>query len=93
MRVDLVLKYLCLVRSRSGAKLLCKDNDILVNDQPVKPSATVRTGDKITIRFPTRTTTLELLDVPGKQLSRSVSPTYYKKISEVDTRDAETDTE
>ena len=93
MRVDLVLKYLCLVKSRSSARLLCHDDAILVNDRPVKPSATVRIGDKITIRFPTRIITLELLDVPGKQLGRSVSPAYYKKILEIDTRDVETETE
>ena len=93
MRVDLVLKYLCLVKSRSSARLLCHDDAILVNDQPVKPSATVRIGDKITIRFPTRIIALELLDVPGKQLGRAVSPAYYKKILEIDTRDVETEIE
>ena len=93
MRVDLVLKYLCLVKSRSSARLFCHDDAILVNDQPVKPSAIVRIGDKITIRFPTRTIVFELLDVPGKQLSRSVSPTYYKEMFEIDTRDVETEAE
>ena len=93
MRVDLVLKYLCLVRSRSSAKLLCSDDAILVNDRPVKPSTTVRIGDTITIHFSTRTLGLELLDVPGKQLSRSVAPSYYRKILDVDTRDADTELE
>lgn len=93
MRVDLVLKYLCLVRSRSSARLLCRDDAILVNDQPVKPSATVRIGDKIVIHFPTRTVSFEILDVPEKQLSRSSSPAYYTKISEIDTRDVDTETD
>ena len=45
MRVDLALKYLCLVKSRSSVKHLCDDDSVLVNEQPVKPAATLRTGD------------------------------------------------
>ncbi|UCH83184.1 MAG: hypothetical protein JSW50_12065 [Candidatus Latescibacterota bacterium] len=80
MRIDLALKYLCILKSRSSAKHLCHDNAILVNDLPVKPSASVRTGDKITIRFPTRALTIRLRDVPAKQLSRTLAPTYFERL-------------
>jgi ribosomal 50S subunit-recycling heat shock protein len=90
MRIDLALKYLCVVKSRSGVKHLCDDDSVLVNDHPVKPAATVRTGDKITIRFPHRTLTIKLLAAPEKQLSKSVSPEYYEKIAEVVTKDEDT---
>ena len=93
MRIDLVLKYLCILKSRSGAKHLCSQHAILVNDLPVKPSAGVRTGDKITIRFPHRTVTIELLIVPDKQLSKTSSATYYQQVASIDTRDDETDLE
>lgn len=86
MRIDLALKHLCLVKSRSSVKHLCDDGAVRVNDLQAKPSSTVRTGDQITIRFPHRTVTVELLDVPEKQLSKSVSPTYYQMISDEDTR-------
>ncbi len=86
MRIDLALKHLCLVKSRSSVKHFCDDGAVQVNDLSAKPSATVRTGDKITIRFPHRTVTFELLDVPEKQLSKSVAPTYYQIISDEDTR-------
>ncbi len=91
MRIDLALKHLCLVKSRSGVKHLCADGAVMVNDQPVKPSTTVRNGDRITIRFSHHTLTLELLGVPEKQLSKSVCPTYYQTISDVDTREDDDD--
>jgi ribosomal 50S subunit-recycling heat shock protein len=80
MRVDLALKYLCLVKSRSSVKHLCDDGAVLVNDRPVKASAPLRAGDRIAVRFPERTLAIELLLVPEKQLSRSVSSTYYRTI-------------
>ena len=80
MRIDLALKFLCILKSRSSAKHLCHDNAILVNDLPVKPSAGVRTGDKITIRFPGCTLSIRLLDVPEKQLSKTLAPTYFERI-------------
>lgn len=84
MRVDLALKYLCLVKSRSSVKHLCDDGALLVNDHPVKPSTPLRTGDEVSIRFPNRVLTIELLDVPEKQLSKSLSASYYRKTGEVD---------
>jgi ribosomal 50S subunit-recycling heat shock protein len=87
MRVDLALKYLCLVKSRSSVKHLCDDDSVLVNDQAVKPAATLRTGDRITIRFPHRTLTIALLAVPERQLSKSAAPAYYEKIADISTED------
>lgn len=91
MRIDLALKHLCLVKSRSGVKHLCDAGAVRVHDLPVKPAAAVRAGDKITICFPHRTVTLELLDVPEKQLSKSAAPTYYQIISDIDTREDDDD--
>ncbi len=90
MRIDLALKYLCILKSRSSVKHLCHDNAILVNDLPVKPSAGVRIGDKITIRFPGRTLSIRLLEVPGKQLSKTLAPTYFERIDSVESQDADT---
>jgi ribosomal 50S subunit-recycling heat shock protein len=87
MRVDLALKYLCLVKSRSSVKHLCDDEAVLVNDHPAKPSTTLRTGDKVSIRFANRILTIELVDVPEKQLSKSLSAAYYRKTGEAPTGD------
>lgn len=82
MRVDLALKYLCLVKSRSGVKHLCDDGSLRVNDRPVKASASLRAGDRVTIEYPHGALTIEVIRVPERQLSRQVSVTYYTKLSE-----------
>jgi ribosome-associated heat shock protein Hsp15 len=87
MRIDVLLKQLCLLKSRSAAKALCEKRAILINDKPVKPSSTVKAGDRITIHYSHRTLTLNVTDLPDKQLSRSAAPTYYKVIRELDSRD------
>lgn len=87
MRVDLALKYLCLVKSRSSVRHLCEDGALRINDRPVKPSTTLRSGDRVTIRSPHRTLTIEILGVPERQLSRSVSAGYYTKLEESGTPD------
>lgn len=80
MRIDLVLKYLCLVKSRSVAKALCDDDRVLVGGRPARSSSTVRAGDRVTIQFPRRTLTVELVEVPEKQLSKSNALAYYRAV-------------
>jgi ribosomal 50S subunit-recycling heat shock protein len=87
MRIDLALKHLCLVKSRSIVKHLCEDGAVTINDRPARPAAVVRAGDHLAIRFPHRKLIIELVDVPGKQLSKSTAPTYYRIVSDEKTRD------
>ena len=84
MRVDLALKYLCLVKSRSSVKQLCDGGAVRVNDHPAKPSALLHPGDRVTIDFSHRTFTIELLLVPEKQLSKALARTYYRTISDTE---------
>lgn len=77
MRVDLVLKYLCLVKSRSSVKSLCDQDAVVVNGRVAKPSTILRVGDRVTIHFPGGALTLSLLAVPEKQLSRSTAGACY----------------
>jgi ribosomal 50S subunit-recycling heat shock protein len=86
MRIDLALKHLCLVKSRSIAKNLCEQGRVLVGGQPVRSSATVRMGDRVTVHFAHSTLTVRIDIVPEKQLSKSSALTYYHA---VDTPDAE----
>ena len=90
MRVDLVLKYICLVKSRSAVKHLCDDGALTVNERPVKPSHTVRPGDRVTLQFLRRTLTIQLTAVPEKQLSKELSLTYYEKVAELFSGDDDT---
>lgn len=80
MRVDLTLKYLCLVKSRSIAKSLCEKGFVLVDGRTVRPSAKAVPGNRITVRFRRRTLTFELLASPGKQLSKSAAVDYYRPV-------------
>jgi len=88
MRIDLALKYLCLVKSRSSVKHLCDSDMVRVNDQPVKPAAALRTGDRISIRFSHRTLTIALVAIPEKQMSKSAASAYYEVTAEeIDSED------
>lgn len=80
MRIDLVLKYLCLVKSRSIAKSLCDGGRVFVAGTAARSSTPVRAGDRVTVQFPRRTVTVEVLEVPEKQLSKSNALAYYRHI-------------
>jgi ribosomal 50S subunit-recycling heat shock protein len=86
MRIDLVLKYLCLIKSRSIAKNLCEQGRVLVGGHPARSSATVRVGDRVTVHFAHHALTVWIDAVPEKQLSKSSALTYYHA---VETPDAE----
>lgn len=80
MRIDLTLKYLCLVKTRSVAKALCDDGRVLLDGNPARPSRIVAAGSRITIRFRARTVTVELTELPRKQLSKSAALDYYRPV-------------
>lgn len=85
MRVDLTLKYLCLVKSRSIAKSLCERRLVLVDGEPARPAARVGVGSRITVHLRRRTHTIELLDIPRKQLSKTAAVDYYLRVETPDT--------
>ena len=80
MRIDLALKSLCLVKTRSIAKTLCDHGRVLIDGRVVRPSHRVEAGQRITVHFRARTLTVELLDVPPKQLSKSAAVDYYRRV-------------
>lgn len=80
MRVDLTLKYLCLVKSRSIAKALCERGLVLVDGEPARSSTRVTAGRRITVHFRSRTLTIELVELPGKQLSKATAVDYYRRV-------------
>ena len=80
MRIDLALKSLCLVKTRSIAKSLCDNGRILIDGRSVRPSHRVETGQRVTIHFRARTVTIELVQIPPKQLSKSAAVDYYRRV-------------
>ena len=80
MRIDLTLKYLCLVKSRSVAKMLCEKKAVLIDDKAVRPSAGVAVGSRVTVQFRNKTISIQLLEIPRKQLSKTAALDYYRRV-------------
>jgi len=80
MRIDLVLKYLCIAKSRSFVKNMCDRGAVEIDGKPVKSSATVRDGDKVTLHYPKKTVTIEIVTVPAKPQSKAKAPEFYREI-------------
>jgi ribosome-associated heat shock protein Hsp15 len=80
LRVDVLLHRLRLTRSRSEAKAACEVGAVFVDGKPARPSENVVTGKRVTIRFPRRLLEFELLNVPGKSLSRQAARDFYRTL-------------
>ena len=64
MRLDLYLKMSRLVKRRTVARELCEAGRVHVNGQESKPAKEIRSGDKLTLQFSSKSIELEVLDVP-----------------------------
>jgi ribosomal 50S subunit-recycling heat shock protein len=71
VRVDLALKRLLLVKSRSEAKEACDVGAVFVNGKRAKASAEVHPGDLLRVDYAQRTLEVELLGDIGKSVSRA----------------------
>jgi len=80
-RLDLVLKHLCLARSRSSAKNLCDGGFVLVNGSTTRASANIKVGDRITMHLPRSTKTIELIEVPHKQVAKAAASDFYRRVT------------
>jgi ribosomal 50S subunit-recycling heat shock protein len=78
MRVDLALKRLLLVRSRTEAKEACDVGSVFLNGKRAKASAEVRAGDHLRIEYARRTLEVELLGDIGKNVSRAQAKELYR---------------
>jgi len=82
VRIDALLKSLCLAKTRSQAHRGCEAGCITLNGRKAKPSAEVRAGDIIEIRYPRTVTAVEILAIPGGQVSRKECADFYRVIRE-----------
>jgi ribosomal 50S subunit-recycling heat shock protein len=86
VRVDLALKRLLLVKSRTEGKEACDVGAVFINGKPVKASAEVKAGDRLRVDYAHRTLEVELLGDIGKNVSRAQAKALYRVV-----RDDETD--
>ena len=82
MRLDALLKSLCLVKTRSQGRKGCEAGRVKLNGLSSKPSREVRAGDIIEIRFPDKDLIIEVSEVPHGQASRKLAGAYYRVVRE-----------
>lgn len=63
MRLDKYLKVSRLIKRRTVANEACDNGLVTVNDKPARASYEVKEGDRISLRFGARITTVEVLSV------------------------------
>jgi ribosomal 50S subunit-recycling heat shock protein len=78
VRVDLALKRLLLVKSRTEGKEACDVGAVAVNGKRVKASAEVSVGDRIQLDYAHRTIEIELVAPIGNNVSRADAKTLYR---------------
>lgn len=76
-RIDLWLKYACLVKHRSDATEAVKGGLIKLNGQRVKPSTEVQPDDVIELIEP-RYRKVVVLALPGRQASKTEAKELYR---------------
>ena len=77
MRIDLWLKYVCLVKHRAEATEMCKGGHVKLNGARVKPAATVREGDTIEMYLGERFRRVIVSALPRAQAAKELARTMY----------------
>lgn len=76
--MDLALKRLLLVKSRSEGKEACDVGAVSINGKKVRASASVRVGDVLCVEYASRTLEVEIVGEVGHNVSRAIAPTLYR---------------
>ncbi|MCD6379610.1 hypothetical protein J7M07_04110 [bacterium] len=84
MRLDLLLKCLCLAKTRSEAAKGINNGKVRVGGKTVKPSKEIKNKDILQIRYPEKEIVIEIIEVPDKQVPRNKREQFYRIIKERD---------
>lgn len=82
MRVDLLLKHLCLVKTRNQGRKGCEAGRVKVNGKAAKPSREVSGGDILEIRYPRKLLVVEVMEMPEGQVVRKERDRYIRVVRE-----------
>lgn len=85
MRIDSLLKTLCLVKTRSLARKGCETGNVRINGAVVKPSREVAEGDIVEVRKPGHAIVIEMLEIPAGQVSKRDAPRFFRVVRETKT--------
>jgi ribosome-associated heat shock protein Hsp15 len=80
MRIDSLLDKLCIVKHRSIAKKACDNGLVQINGVKVKPSKTVKVGDKIRVSLYGFIIEFELTRIPPGNISKHQAENYYRLV-------------
>lgn len=78
MRLDLFLKKTRIVKTRTKSKYLCDKGMVTVNGLKSKPGKGVKLQDKILIDFGKSILEIEVVELPGGNISKDKAQSYYK---------------
>jgi ribosome-associated heat shock protein Hsp15 len=87
LRVDVLLHRLCLTKSRSEAKAACEAGAVTLDGKRARPSDTVAAGRRIAVKYPSRLLEVELLELPGKSVSKKAARDLYRVLKDEKTRE------
>ena len=79
MRLDKYLKVSRLIKRRTVANEACDNGLVTVNGKPARASYEVKEGDKISLRFGTRTITVEVVSVQ-ETVRQSEAAAMYRQV-------------
>ena len=82
LRLDVFLNKVRLLKSRTLAKEACDRGKITVNGETAKGSRSVHPGDRVRIDLGVRLIEVEVLEVPGGQVSRKDARDLYRVIED-----------
>ena len=79
-RIDKWLHYACLYKTRSQATKACDERQVKVNNQVVKPSKIIKTGDQITLKMKGgQYVNLLIVGIVHRNISRDQARLLYEK--------------
>lgn len=76
--MDLALKRLLLVKSRTEGKEACDVGAVFVNGRPAKASAEVHAGDRLRVEYARRSLEVELVAEVDRAVSRARARELYR---------------
>ncbi len=80
-RLDVLLHWLCVSKSRSQAAHWCREGKVFVDGTLAKPSVILKAGQKLEIRAMEHPLRLEILEIPRRAVSRAQREKFMKLLS------------
>ncbi len=82
MRLDKFLQMSRLIKRRANAKEACLAGRVQVNSRPAKPGSDIKEGDQIHLTWGRKSTLVEVLLVPERNIPAAQATTLYRVIEE-----------